>query len=115
MAAMVVETAWLMSSATLMPLDRMRVGINSDSASQTQTPGPRAKNAMNAKGQHATSQPFCSDGTMLMSALSIFSGAFFAASKSANGFGKKAAPLFGGRQPARERSTGVGSAPLERL
>ena len=34
-----------------MPLERMRVGISSDNASQTQTPGPRAKNAMNAKVQ----------------------------------------------------------------
>ncbi len=45
-SAMVVEIAMLTSSATLMPLERMRVGINSDSASQTQTPGPTAKNAM---------------------------------------------------------------------
>ena len=72
---MVVETAWLMSSAMLMPLERMRVGMSSDSASQTQTPGPTAKNAMKAKVQMAVSQPFCSDGTVLMSAFSIFSGA----------------------------------------
>ena len=29
-----------------MPLDRMRVGMSSDSASQTHTPGPTAKNDM---------------------------------------------------------------------
>ena len=46
---MVVETAWLMSSAMLMPLERMRVGMSSESASQTQTPGPTAKNAMKRK------------------------------------------------------------------
>ncbi len=31
----------------LIPLDRMRVGISSLSASHTTTPGPMAKNAMN--------------------------------------------------------------------
>ena len=36
------ETSWLMTSATLMPLERMRVGMSSESASQTQTPGPMA-------------------------------------------------------------------------
>ena len=29
-----------------MPLERIRVGISSESASQTQTPGPTAKKAM---------------------------------------------------------------------
>ncbi len=43
---MVVETAWLMSKAMLMPFERMRVGINSERASQTHTPGPTAKKAM---------------------------------------------------------------------
>src|SRR6266852_8128705 len=33
MAAIVVETAWLSTKAMLMPLERMRVGINSESAS----------------------------------------------------------------------------------
>ncbi len=56
-AAMVVETAWLSTSAMLMPLERMRVGINSDSASHTHTPGPTAKNAMKTKSVIATIQP----------------------------------------------------------
>jgi len=33
-------TSWLITSAMLIPFDRMRVGINSESASHTQTPGP---------------------------------------------------------------------------
>ena len=45
-AAMIVETPWLMSRAMLMPLERIRVGISSDRASQTHTPGPTAKKAM---------------------------------------------------------------------
>ena len=46
-----------------MPLERMRVGINSDSASQTHTPGPMAKNAMKQNVNPAVSQPFCVLGT----------------------------------------------------
>ena len=42
MAARVVETSWLITSAMLIPLERMRVGISSESASQTHTPGPDA-------------------------------------------------------------------------
>ena len=42
-AAMVVDTAWFSTRAMLIPLDRMRVGINSERASHTQTPGPMAK------------------------------------------------------------------------
>jgi len=42
MAASVVETSWLLTRAMLMPLDRMRVGMSSERASQTQTPGPMA-------------------------------------------------------------------------
>ena len=42
-----------------MPLERMRVGINSESASHTHTPGPIAKNAMNTKRLMATSHPLC--------------------------------------------------------
>src|SRR5882724_12124172 len=95
-----------MSSAMLMPLERMRVGINSESASQTQTPGPTAKKAMNTNRQTAVSQPFCVEGTGVMSAFSIFSGAVRAASRLANGFEKKATTLFGGRQPSRVISIG---------
>ena len=43
MPASVVETSWLITSAMLIPFDRMRVGINSESASHTQTPGPSAE------------------------------------------------------------------------
>src|ERR1035441_7824463 len=100
-AAMVVETAWLMSSAMLMPLERMRVGISSDNASHTHTPGPTAKNDMKTKRQIAVSQPFCSSGTGVMSAFSIFNGAARAASRSANGFEKNATTLFGGTQIGR--------------
>src|SRR5271170_8090088 len=110
MAAMVVETAWLMSSAMLMPLERMRVGISSDSASQTHTPGPTAKNAMKMKRQMATSQPLCSLGTGVMSAFSIFNGALSAASRLANGLEKKATTLLGGTQFARAISTGLAAA-----
>src|SRR5882757_3863805 len=42
MAASVVETNWLITSAILIPFDRILVGINSESASQTHTPGPSA-------------------------------------------------------------------------
>src|ERR1017187_4527833 len=85
----------------LMPLERMRVGMSSESASQTQTPGPTAKNAMKEKMQTAVSQPVLSGGTGVMSALSIVSGAALDFSKSANGFWKNAATWFGGRQPSR--------------
>src|SRR6516162_8867166 len=100
-AAMVVDTAWLMRRAMLMTLERMRVGISSDKASQTHTPGPTAKNAMKQKMQAAVSQPVRSVGTGVMSALSIFSGAILDFSRLANGFWKNAATLFGGRHPSR--------------
>src|SRR5258708_37017720 len=103
---MVVETAELMSSAMLMPLERMRVGISSESASQTQTPGPTAKNDMKPKRQIAVSQPFRSSGTGVTSAFSIFNGATRAASRSANGFEKNATTLFGGTQFPRVISMG---------
>jgi hypothetical protein len=74
-AAMVVDTAWLTRSAMLIPFERMRVGISSDSASHTQTPGPAAKKAMKEKVKSAVSQPLRSLGTGLMSAFSILSGA----------------------------------------
>src|ERR1035437_5461532 len=100
-AAMAVETAWLTSSAMLMPLERMRVGINSDSASQTQTPGPTAKKAMKMNRNAAVSQPLFSLGMGVMSAFSIFSGAFFAASRLAKGFLKNESTLLEGRQLSR--------------
>src|SRR5215469_8527909 len=111
---MVVETAWLMSSAMLMPLERMRVGINSESASHTQTPGPTAKRAMKAKRQAAVSQPLCAEGTGVMSAFSIFSGAERAASRAAKGLEKKATTLLGGRQFSRVSSTGLAPKSSER-
>src|SRR3954465_10751943 len=103
-----------MSSAILMPFERMRVGINSDSASQTQTPGPIAKNAMNAKIKIAVIQPLLALGTGVMSAFSILSGAVRAASRSANGFEKNAIVLFAGTQLARLISTGLAVASSER-
>src|SRR5208283_2774521 len=97
-AAMVVETAWLMRSAMLMPLERMRVGINSESASQTHTPGPTAKKAMNVNRQSASNQPLSWLGTGMIRALLIFNGAVSAASTSANGLEKKATILLSGTQ-----------------
>src|ERR1035437_458936 len=111
---MVVETAWLMSSAMLIPLERMRVGISSDSASQTHTPGPMPKNALKMKRQMATSQPLCSLGTGVISAVSIFNGAVRAAARLANGFEKNATTLLGGTQFARVISTGLPAASAER-
>src|SRR6267154_3522879 len=111
---MVVETAWLTSSAMLMPLERMRVGINSESASQTQTPGPTAKNAMKTYRQMAVSQPFWAEGTGVISAFSIFNGAVRAASRSAKGFEKNATTLFTGRQPSRLISIGLAARSSER-
>src|SRR5260221_10436723 len=103
-----------MSSAMLMPFERMRVGINSESASQTQTPGPTAKNAMNTNRQMAVSQPFCAEGTGVMSAFSIFSGAVRAASRLAKGFEKNAITLFAGTQPSRAISIGFEARLSER-
>ena len=98
---MVVDTAWLSTSAMLIPFERMRVGINSDSASQTHTPGPTAKNAMNTNSVMATIQPLRGRGTGVMSAFSIFSGAVRAASRSPNGLEKNATTLFAGTQLSR--------------
>src|SRR5580700_5738684 len=97
-----------------MPLERMRVGINSDSASQTQTPGPTAKNAMKTKRHTATSQPLPAVGTGVTSALSIFSGAVRAASRSAKGLEKNPTTLFGGTQLSREISSGLAVESSER-
>src|SRR6185312_6210125 len=99
----------------LMPLERMRVGMSSDSASQTQTPGPTAKNDIKTKRQIAVSHPFRSSGTGVMSAFSIFNGATRAASRSANGFEKKATTLFAGTQLLRVISTGFAVGSSERM
>jgi len=56
-------------------VERMRVGINSESASHTQTPGPMAKNAMKTNSVMATIHPLRGSGTGVTSAFSIFSGA----------------------------------------
>src|SRR5438045_1657092 len=98
----------------LMPLERIRVGINSDNANQTQTPGPTAKNAMKVKRHIAVSQPLCASGTGVTSAFSIFNGAVRAASRSANGFEKKAMTLFAGTQLSRLISTGLAVMSSER-
>src|SRR5438874_5445425 len=98
---MVVDTLWLTRRAMLMPLERMRVGINSDNASQTQTPGPTAKKAMKPKRQMAVSQPLRASGTGVINACSIFNGAVRAASRLANGFEKKEMTLFAGNTLSR--------------
>src|SRR5258708_33786938 len=97
-AAMVVETAWLIKRAMLIPLERIRVGINSESASHTHTPGPIAKNAMKMKRLIATSQPLGAVGTGVIRASSILSGALREAQKSLNGFEKNATTLLAARQ-----------------
>src|SRR5258707_13500055 len=101
MAAMVVETAWLISRAMLIPFDRIRVGINSESASHTHTPGPMAKNAMKTNRVMATHQPLCVLGTGVISAFSILRGAWRAASRLPTGFEKKATTRFAGTRVLR--------------
>src|ERR1017187_4288916 len=113
-AAMPVETAWLINRAMLMPLDRIRVGINSESANHTHTPGPMAKNAMKTKRLSATSQPLCVLGTGLTSALSIISGAWRDASRLLNGLEKNATTLLAGRQLSRVISIGFAAGSSER-
>src|SRR5579859_3154049 len=81
----------------LIPLERMRVGISSERASHTQTPGPTAKKAMKRYSVMATSQPFFWLGTGVTSAASILRGAVFAPSRLAEGDSKNAATLPGGR------------------
>src|SRR5271156_4499780 len=113
-AAIPVETAWLINRAMLMPFERMRVGISSESANHTTTPGPMAKKAMNTKRVMATSQPFCVLGTGLMSALSIFSEAWREASRLLNGLEKNATTLLAGRQSSRVISMGLAAGSSER-
>src|SRR5579872_2237982 len=99
----------------LMPLERMRVGINSDSASHTHTPGPMAKNAIKTKRLTATSQPLCVLGIGLMSAFSILSGACRESSKLLNGLEKKATTRLAGRQLSRVSSIGWADPSSDRI
>src|SRR5471030_199408 len=100
-AAIEVDTAWFTRRAMLIPFERMRVGISSERASHTQTPGPAAKKAMKQKVKAAVSQPICSLGIGVTSAFSILRGAVRAASRFANGFEKKATTLLEGTQLSR--------------
>src|ERR1700674_5516100 len=113
-AAIVVETAWFNTSAMLMPLERIRVGINSESASQTHTPGPIAKNAMNTNRVIATIQPLRGSGTGVISAFSIFSDAWREASRLPNGLEKNATTLLAGTQLSRVISIGFAAGSSER-
>src|SRR5450631_4561232 len=98
----------------LMPLERIRVGINSESASQTHTPGPMAKNVMNTNSVMATNHPFLDDGTGVISAFSMISGAVRAASRLPNGFEKNAATLLSGTQLSRVISIGFPAGSSDR-
>ena len=98
----------------LIPLERMRVGINSDRASQTHTPGPTAKNAINTNSVIATIQPLRGSGTGLIRAFSILSGAWREASRSPNGLEKKATTLFAGTQLSRVISIGLAAGSSDR-
>src|SRR5438132_12682750 len=111
---MPVETAWLISSAMLIPLERMRVGINSESASHTHTPGPMAKKAMNTKSVMATFHPLLWLGRGVMRALSIRNGAWRAASRSPKGLEKNATTLLAGTQLSRVISIGMAAVSSER-
>src|SRR5258708_31896390 len=111
---MLVETAWLINRAMLMPFERIRVGINSESANHTHTPGPIAKNAMKTKRLMATSQPLWVLGTGVISASSILSGALRAASRSLKGFAKNATTLVAGTQLSRVLSMGFAALLSER-
>src|ERR1700730_7091077 len=104
---MVVETAWLISRAMLIPFDRIRVGINSESASHTHTPGPMAKKAMKTNRVTAPHQPWRGVGTGVINAFSILRGAWRAASRLPNGFEKKATTLLAGTQPSRALPIGL--------
>src|SRR5271154_7236191 len=97
-----------------MPLERMRVGISSESASHTHTPGPMAKNAMKTKRVMATLHPLRSLGKGVISALSILSGAWRAASRSPKGLEKNATTLLGGTALSRVILIGVAAVSSER-
>src|ERR1035441_365064 len=103
-----------MSRAMLMPLERMRIGINSESASHAHTPGPIAKKAANEYKQTATSQPLSWSGTGMISALSILNDAVRAASRLANGLEKNATVLLAGTQLFRVISMGLAEMSSER-
>ena len=100
-----------------MPFDRIRVGISSESASQTHTPGPTAKKPMKTKIKIAVSQPLPDDGIGVSRAFSIVSGAVVAACRFAKGFLKNASTALEGTQlplsifrtapRSVERTTGV--------
>src|SRR5216683_2841372 len=111
---MPVDTAWFINRAILMPFERMRVGINSERASHTHTPGPIAKKAMKTNSVMATIHPLWVLGTGLIRALSIRSGACREASRLLNGFEKNATTLFAGRQPSRVISIGFAAGSSER-
>src|SRR5208282_2917720 len=98
----------------LIPLERMRVGINSERASHTHTPGPIAKNAMNVYRVIATSHPFFVLGIGLMRALSILNGASREACRLPNGFEKNALTLFSGTHFSRVISMGFAAGSSER-
>src|SRR3954465_1103804 len=104
---MVVETAWFNVRAMLMPFDRMRVGISSESASHTHTPGPMAKNAMKQNVKPAVSQPLRVLGTGVIRAFSMTRGAERAAARLARGFEKNALTPLLGRPPSRVISSGA--------
>ena len=57
-----------------MPTARMRVGISSESMSQTTTPGPTAKDAMKRPSRVVTSHPVIADGVGPKRALWMMSG-----------------------------------------
>src|SRR5579864_2148098 len=98
----------------LIPFDRILVGINSESARHTHTPGPTAKNAMKTNRATATVQPFFSDGIGVIKAFSIRNGAWRATSRSPNGFEKNATILLAGTQLSRVISMGFAAGSSDR-
>src|SRR5271157_1582353 len=112
-AAIVVETAWPITIAMLMPLERMRVGISSEITTHPQTPGPTAKDAMKKKMATAISQPWPASGRGVIRAFSIRNGAERALSRLASGFEKKATTLLDGMLPSRAIWMGFATGPLD--
>src|SRR3954466_14606520 len=98
----------------LIPFDRIRVGINSESASHTHTPGPIAKNAMNTNSVIATIQPLRAGGTGVMRAFSILNGATRDASRFPNGFEKNALTRFPGTALSRVIEMGLAAGSSDR-
>ena len=98
-----------------MPFERMRVGMSSDRASQTQTPGADREERHEAEGERPRSASRCARWAPgVTSAFSILSGATRASSRFANGLEKKATTLFGGTQPSRVIEIGAAVASSER-